>query len=185
MDRDQIGVLLSEASKLTNHKEFVIMGSLSVLGAVAEAPDAMLMSIDVDLYPLRDPGRAGEIARSLGQGSAFERKHGYYADAVSPGLAALPEGWENRLHRIEYPSQVVGLYLDPNDAAVAKLARSEPRDRRWVREGIKAGIVDADVVEQRMGSAPFLDQAEHDRAMCNLLEENKAASYVLSPKPSR
>ena len=91
MDRDQIGTLLTEASKLTHHKEFVIMGSLSVLGAVAEAPSAMLLSIDVDLFPLRDPGRAGEIARSLGQGSAFEREHGYYADAVSPGLAALPE----------------------------------------------------------------------------------------------
>ena len=40
MDRDQIGVLLREANKLTNHTQFVIMGSLSVLGAVAEAPDA-------------------------------------------------------------------------------------------------------------------------------------------------
>lgn len=175
MDRDQIGTLLTEASKLTHHKEFVIMGSLSVLGAVAEAPSAMLLSIDVDLFPLRDPGRAGEIARSLGQGSAFEREHGYYADAVSPGLAALPEGWEGRLHRIAYSDHVVGLYLDPNDAAVAKLARSEPRDRRWVREGIKAGIVNADVVERRMTSAPFLDQAEHDRARRSLVEERLAA----------
>lgn len=175
MDRDQIGVLLREANKLTHHTEFVIMGSLSVLGAVAQAPAAMLLSIDVDLYPLRDPGRAGEIARSLGQGTAFEREHGYYADAVSPALAALPEGWENRLHRIEYSHQVVGLYLDPNDAAVAKLARNEPRDRRWVREGIKAGIVDGATVERRMASAPFLDQAEQDRARRSLSEQRRLA----------
>jgi len=174
MDRDQIGALLAEAHKLTNHREFVVMGSLSVLGAVASAPSAMLMSIDVDLYPLRDPGRAGEIARELGQGSAFEREHGYYADAVSPALAALPDGWEERLHRIEYPDQVVALYLDPNDAAVAKLARCEPRDRRWVREGLKAGIIDADIVERRMASAPFLDQAEQDRARSALHEDRRA-----------
>lgn len=164
MDREQIGRLLTEARKLTNHREYVIVGSLSILGKIANPPAEMVYSIDVDMYPRLDPGRAGEIADSLGQGTDFEQKHGYYADAVSPVLPTLPEGWEERLVRIEYPDHVVGLYLDPNDCAVSKYARLEPRDRRWIREGFKAGVLDPAVIEQRMRSAPFLDEAEEVRA---------------------
>ncbi len=43
-DLARVGELLVEASKLSNHKEFVIIGSLSVLAASIPAPDAMLMS---------------------------------------------------------------------------------------------------------------------------------------------
>ncbi|WP_282297124.1 DUF6036 family nucleotidyltransferase [Stenotrophomonas sp. PS02289] len=108
-DIDRVGELLVEASKLSNHKEFVIIGSLSVLASEASAPDEMLMSIDVDFYPRLDPGRAGEIARQLGPESEFAEKRGLYADAVSPSLAALPDGWEERLHRVEHPEGVIGL----------------------------------------------------------------------------
>lgn len=152
-DREQIGTLLDEASKLTNHKEFVIIGSLSVLGALAKPPPSMVLSVDIDLYPRLDPGRAGEIQAALGHGTAFDEKHGFFADAVTPNLAALPEGWEGRFKRLEYPNGITAYYLDPDDAAVSKLARSEPRDRRWVREGIKAGILNADTIERRMSDA--------------------------------
>ena len=108
-DIDRVGELLVEASKLSNHKEFVIIGSLSVLASEIPAPDEMLMSIDVDFYPRLDPGRAGEIARQLGPESAFAENKGLYADAVSPFLAALPDGWEQRLHRVVHPEGVIGL----------------------------------------------------------------------------
>jgi hypothetical protein len=57
----------------------------------------MTGSIDVGLYPKNDPGRAFEIATALGLDSEFEQRYGYYADAVSPMLPTLPDGWENRL----------------------------------------------------------------------------------------
>lgn len=100
-DRSQVGELLAEAHKLTNHREYVIIGSLSVLGALASPPKAMVMSVDVDLYPRLDPGRAGEIHKALGESSEFYEQHGVYADAATPALAALPEGWEDRLKSIE------------------------------------------------------------------------------------
>jgi len=37
MNRDDISRLLAEAMKITNHRDYVIIGSLSVLGAVAQA----------------------------------------------------------------------------------------------------------------------------------------------------
>jgi len=171
INRDDIGLLLREASKLTQHREFVIVGSLSILGACPNPPKAMVLSIDVDLYPRMDPGRASEIGAALGQSSAFEAMHGYYADAVSPALPALPEGWESRLWPVRYDDGVVGWFLDPDDAAVSKLARSEPHDLRWVREGLRFGILKPETIEARMRDAPFLDQAEHDRARISLRAE--------------
>lgn len=164
----KVGELLVEASRISAHKEFVVIGSLSVLASTLAPPARMVMSIDVDFYPRLDPGRASEIARELGPESAFAERFGLYADAVSPQLAALPDGWEGRLVRVEHRDGVVGFYLNPDDCAVAKLARSEPRDLRWVGEGIRAGIIDPGIVEQRMPSAPFLDQAEHERARSSL-----------------
>ena len=58
MNREHIQRLLGEAAKLTNHRDYVIIGSLSVLGAVAAPPDTMVHSIDIDLYPKNDPGRS-------------------------------------------------------------------------------------------------------------------------------
>lgn len=133
------------------------------------------MSVDVDFYPRLDPGRAGEIARALGPDSDYAEKHGLYADAVSPSLPALPEGWESRLRRVEHPEGVIGLYLDPNDCAVAKLARNERRDQQWVLQGIRAGLIDPLIVAGRMGTAPFLDMRERRKAEQSLKTQTELA----------
>lgn len=150
MNREHIQRLLGEAAKLTKHRDYVIIGSLSVLGAVAAPPDAMVFSIDIDLYPKNDPGRTAEIASHLGLGSDFEQSNGYFADVVSPMLPTLPEGWQQRLIRIEFDNGVTGWFLDPNDAAISKYARAEPRDRLWIRAGLDAGILSTTVIEYRM-----------------------------------
>ncbi|MCM2253797.1 MAG: hypothetical protein NDJ19_15660, partial [Ramlibacter sp.] len=43
-------------------------------------------------------------------------------------------------------------------------ARGEPRDLRWVRAGLKAGIVSLPAVRLRMGSTAFLDSEEQNSA---------------------
>ncbi len=60
-DREQVGERLIEAQKLTNHSEYVIIGSLSVLGALASPPKSMVMSVDVDLYPRLDLNTGGQV----------------------------------------------------------------------------------------------------------------------------
>ncbi|MCL2876855.1 MAG: hypothetical protein FWF12_11375 [Betaproteobacteria bacterium] len=150
MNREDIGRLLVEAMRVTNHRDYVIIGSLSVLGAVAQPPESMTQSIDVDLYPKDDPGRASEIAYALGQGSEFEETFKYYADAVSPMLPTLPDGWNERLIKVDFDSGVAAWFLDPNDAAISKYARSEPRDREWVRAGLQAGILSLPTIEYRL-----------------------------------
>ena len=65
MNRNDINLLLTEAKRITNHHDYVIIGSLSILGAVAHPPASMTGSIDVDLYPKNDPGgKTGDSRRS-------------------------------------------------------------------------------------------------------------------------
>ena len=54
-------------------------------------------------------------------------------------LPTLPEGWQQRLVRLEFENGVTGWFLDPNDAAISKYVRAEPRDREWIRAGLDAG----------------------------------------------
>lgn len=89
----------------------------------------MIGSINVDFYPRGDPGRIDEIARELGECSAFHRRHGIYADPVSPALASLPDVWERRLIALPLGAEAVAWCLEPNDAAVSKYVRCETRGR--------------------------------------------------------
>lgn len=151
MTLQDIETVLVEAAKLSNHRNFVVAGSLSVIGAVIRPPEDMLMSRDVDIYTKLDPGRVFvEIAEQIAEGSPFHVKHGFYADPISPVILSLPEGWEARLIPVTLAQGVVANFIDPNDMAVAKLARSESNDIRWVTSGVKAGIVKLDTVEARL-----------------------------------
>jgi hypothetical protein len=179
MDLSQLQTLFGEAQRLTKQTEFVVIGSLSILGIVresSEVPARMLMSIDVDCYTKSDPDRIYELERELGAGSRFEAAHGYYLDPVSPNLPTLPEQWEHRLVRIQLDRGIAVSFLDPNDAAVSKYARCDVRDREWIRAGLEAGLLSAAIIESRFRQTPFLDDAERERAHEALAEDRAALS---------
>jgi hypothetical protein len=177
MDLSHLQKLFSEAKKLSNQPEYVVIGSLSILGVVQrsdEIPARMLMSIDVDCYSKSDPGRIFELSGKLGAGSPFEAEHGYYLDPVSPDVATLPDQWEFRLLRTPLEDGIVVHFLDPNDAAVSKYARCDPRDREWIRAGLEAGLLSAPVIEARFRATRFLDDKEAQRARKALAEDRAA-----------
>lgn len=176
MKLEALFALLNAAHALCGHRAYVIVGSLSVLGMeeVAAIPADMTLSIDADCYTESDPTRVFELKDALGEGSAYHRAHGIYLDPVSPKLPTLPEGWQQRLIRIER-GKVVASFLDPNDAAISKLARGEPRDLRWVGAGLKAGIVSQATVRLRMRNTAFLDPAEQATAHRALEGMSKSA----------
>jgi len=174
VDLSNLEKLFEEARKLTGHTEFVIVGSLSALGLVQGKliPPRMLMSIDVDCFTRQDPGRIFELRQALGEGSAFEATHGYYLDPVSPYLPTLPVQWEFRLIRVPLKNGIMAFFLDPNDAAVSKYARGEPRDREWLRAGLAAGLLSAPIIESRMRDTTFLDEEERKRALSAFSEDS-------------
>ncbi len=180
----QLFHLLGEARKLSNHDEFVVIGSLSVLGISegSDIPDAMTMSQDVDCYTKVDPGRVFDLLQALGEGSDYEVQTSFYLDAVSPDLPTLPDGWQTRLLKIS-EGPLTAWFLEPNDAAVSKYARGEPRDIRWIRAGVEAGIVSLPTVRYRFRETVFLDTEEHAKAK-SLCEADVSWFKTLRTSPS-
>ena len=171
----QLDLLLGEIARANNVDCFVVVGSMSVLGLTQgrAIPPRMLMSNEVDAYVEHDPDRGFDFHQRWGQGSAFERKHGYYFDPVSPKLPTLPQGWQARMIAMTLPSGVNVKFLEPNDAAVSKYARGEAKDRAWIREGLRQSILSLATIEYRFRETPFLDGTEHQRAKSALQEDRQ------------
>ena len=162
--REHLFQLFEEAHKITGHRDYVVVGSLSILGTQDEdgLPAEMSMSNDVDAYTKADPGRIHDANTALGEGSKFHTEHGYYLDPVSPHLPTLPDGWQTRMTSL-HRGQVTVWFLDPDDAAMSKYARSQPNDLRWIRAGILCGLVSLPKIRHRLASTTFLDSDEESR----------------------
>jgi hypothetical protein len=69
------------------------------------------------------------------------------------------------------PSGVRVKYLDPNDCAISKYARSEPKDIEWIRAGIQAGLLSLPTIEYRMRETRFFDTEEQNKAKSSLVKD--------------
>ena len=122
MKRSELEHLIGAAGSIANDSEIVVIGSQAILGGFPDAPSALLVSAEADLFPLHHPELADLIDGSIGEGSHFHELFGYYAQGVGERTAVLPKGWRQRLVRIENTNTrgVVGLCLEVHDLAVAK-----------------------------------------------------------------
>jgi hypothetical protein len=180
--REDLRRLFANARALCGETDYVVLGSLSILGHAGAVPERMAASIDVDAFTKKVPARVFELAPRLGQGSAFEAEHGYYLDPVSPSIATLPDDWEKRLVRIELEADLVAWFLDPHDAAVSKYARLEPRDREWIRPGLDAGILSVATLKARFAQTTFMDAEESKRARQALAIDEARLTQKARPK---
>jgi hypothetical protein len=95
--------VVAAAADVTKQDEFVVIGSQAILGTFDRPPEALLYSLEADLYPLKAPEDADFIDGALGDGSPFHEAHGYYAHGVGPETAKAPKGWQDRLVKREIP----------------------------------------------------------------------------------
>ncbi|MBI5383411.1 MAG: hypothetical protein HZA90_01850 [Verrucomicrobia bacterium] len=152
MTRHALEHVIRAASGIALDAEFLVLGSQAVLGSFPEAPPELLVSRELDVYPKNKPEAADLIHRVMGEGSSFDETFGYYAHAVSPELATLPAGWEQRLIRVstENMAGVVGWCLEIHDLAVSKLAAGRDKDMEFVRGLLRHRLADLRTIEQRM-----------------------------------
>lgn len=101
MTRDELEHIIRASADVTDQYEFMIVGSQSILGSVANPQEVFTMSAEADIYPLNAPELADKIEGALGEGSPFHETYGYYAQGVGPETAILPSGWKNRVHRLQ------------------------------------------------------------------------------------
>jgi hypothetical protein len=139
--------------------EFVVIGSQAIHGEISDPPADLLQSMEVDMYPLADPDKADYIDGALGDGSSFEYTHGYFAHGVGPTTAKAPDGWMDRLVRVDVEPAVPGrnpvaYCMERHDTVLAKLVRGEQRDVDYARAAVRAGLLTMSVLESRTQDLP-------------------------------
>lgn len=149
MKRLQLEHVLRAAGSLSGCRDLVVIGSQALLASYPDAPEELLGSMEVDLYPLEEPDKADLIDGCIGELSPFHEAFGYYVHGVGPETAVLPAEWRSRLVRVETEQTggTVGWCLSPLDLAVSKLVAGRRKDLDFTRGLFNAGILDAKQVE--------------------------------------
>jgi hypothetical protein len=134
MNRQEFEHIVRAAAGVTGQKEFIVIGSQSILGKFPDAPHSLRHSTELDLYPKEHPELAELISGYLGEYSTFHDTFKYYADGGSPTTATLPPGWQERLVRFsnDNTNGAVAHCLDPLDLAYAKIGGRPTQDLDYV-----------------------------------------------------
>jgi hypothetical protein len=174
MRKENFDHVIAAAVEVSGEREIVVIGSQAILGSVDDPPEVLLESMEVDVYPLGDPEKAIEIEAALGEGSSFQGLYGYYAHGVGPGTMKGPAGWHDRLIRVKVPprpgqkAEPIALCLELHDLVLAKCAAGRARDWDYAREMLRLGLVDYEVLVQRIAEMP--GGADHRVGIREMLE---------------
>lgn len=157
MHRAQLEHLIRASAGITGATEFVIIGSQALLGQFPDAPEELLVSMEADLFSMRDPADSDLIDGSIGEGSPFHQCFGYYAHGVAATTAVLPDGWRDRLITVRNANTGggTGLCLEVHDLAVSKLVAGRDRDLTFIRLLVDRGLADLPTIRQRLESTPL------------------------------
>ena len=176
--REQLEHAIRTACQIIEATEVIVTGSQAILGTYREEelPAAATMSMEIDIVPIAEDAEqvtrlADEIEGTAGEFSVFESTHGFSIDGVDLSTSALPEGWRKRLVKVQNantaaPSgqpQFTGWCLEKHDLCAAKLKAFREKDINFVSALLDAGLVDADVLAERLSQLPakFSVEAVH------------------------
>jgi hypothetical protein len=152
MQRHQLEHIIRAAAAITGDREFVIVGSQAILGQFPQAPAEFLVSMEADLFSTRNQVGTELVEGSIGEGSPFHETFGYYAHGVGVDTAVLPEGWRERLIRVENANTGggCGLCLEVHDLAVSKLIAGREKDLEFVASLLRHGLTAPGTMRARL-----------------------------------
>jgi hypothetical protein len=169
VNRAQLEHVIRAAATIAGDTEIVVIGSQAILGRYPEAPDELLVSADVDVYPRNHPERAELVEGSIGELSPFHDTYGYYAQGVGEATAVLPEGWESRL--VPVPTPVGrGLCLEPHDLLISKYVAGREKDRDYARAAARHRLANRQTLLERVALTP-LDESRRGRIAAQILAD--------------
>lgn len=151
MERSQLEHIIRAAAAILDTDEFIVVGSQSILGAHPDAPASLKVSIEADLYPRLHPERSEALA-AIGELSPFHDTFNIYADGVSEETATLPEGWRDRLVKVQNKNTngATAWCLDPTDLAIAKHVAGRDKDIAFTAAMAQHGMIDASAFVERL-----------------------------------
>lgn len=96
------------------------------------------------------------IDGSIGEGSPLHATYGYYAQGVGEETAVLPRGWQTRLVPVRNANTrgATGWCLEVHDLLISKAVAGREKDRAFVREAIRHGLVQAGTLRERLAETP-------------------------------
>jgi len=178
MTKSQLELALREAAKIARDRDFIVFGSQCILGTVSRPPRVCLLSQELDLYPRSRPQAVLLLARKLGARSVFSKREGFFVDCVTPDLAALPEGWTDRLvpFRTRKTAGVTGWCLELHDLAASKLAAGREKDLDYVQALFSHGLISPSVLKERLRTLPVTPSSlqEIEKILRTILTKVKA-----------
>lgn len=169
MRRDQLEHAIRTACQIIERPEVIVVGSQSILGTFDEdqLPVDATMSIEIDILPIADDNdetaRLADLIEGVaGEFSTFEELHGFSIDGVDMDTSAFPEGWRDRLVQVQNANtaaptgspRYTGWCIDKEDLCVAKLCAFREKDQNFVAALLAAGLVDSDVIAERLPTVP-------------------------------
>ena len=168
--RHQLEHIIRAAAGNADARDIVIIGSQSILGSYPDAPEELLVSMEADVYPKDAPDRSILIDGAIGELSVFHETFGYYAHGVDESTAVLPDGWKDRLVKVENENTrgAVGWCLEAHDLAVSKLAAGREKDLDFVQCMLRNRLIEADIVRGRLALTPRLAEEEKQLAIARM-----------------
>ncbi len=156
MKRRDLEHLIRAAADIADDNEIIVIGSQSILGQYPNAPAALCVSDEADMFPKNRPERWDLIDGSIGEGSPFHGAYGYYAQGVGIETAVLSPGWQDRLVpvRNENTRGATGWCLEAHDLVLSKYVAAREKDGVFARAALAAHLVDPAVLIERLASLP-------------------------------
>ncbi len=149
MNRAQLEHVLRAAADITREHSFVVIGSQAVLLSHPNAPDDLLVSREVDLYPALAPDKADMIEGAIGVLSQFDETFGYYADGVGPDTAKMPSDWM-QFAQLHYLGQLTVIVPELHDLAVSKCVAGRDKDAHWVAALLRHKMIELSRFVERL-----------------------------------
>lgn len=157
MKRSELAHILRAAARITGDPDILIIGSQSILGSYDEddLPAEAWVSMEADVAFINDDeeaSKATQVEGAIGEMSDFHSTYTYYAQGVEIATAVLPAGWQERVVEFRPLSAEPALArcLDPHDLVVAKLVARRQKDYVFATALLDAGLVDRDVLLERV-----------------------------------
>lgn len=160
MKRSELEHVIRAAGAIADDREIVVIGSQAVLGQFPDAPPALLASMEADVYPRNRPERSDLIDGAIGEGSSFHEQFGYYAQGVGETTAILPDGWRERLVRVENVNTggCAGLCLEVHDLAISKYAAGREKDLAFTSTLARRGMTRKKTLLERAAATKLMPQ---------------------------
>jgi hypothetical protein len=185
VNREQLAHVLRAASSIVTDRRILVIGSQSILATYdeEELPVEATASVEVDLafFDDDDEARADQVDGAIGELSHFHETFGFYAQGVSVSTAVLPKGWRDRV--VMWSNSSTGLaaaaFLDPHDCVVSKLVAFRDKDRAFAAALLRAGLVNAATLRERIGALPDDVDARVAQAILAWLAANDRATSPL------